>query len=259
MGPYHRPVAQLDHRLDGPDDAPVVVLSNSLGTTLDMWDRQLPSLSERFRVLRYDSRGHERSPVPPGPYSMADIGADVVELLDLLEIERASFCGISFGGMVGLWLAINAPERIDRLALCCTTARVPSSEDWDKRASTVREHGVVALADATIERWFTEGFRDAEPELIEDIRATLVATPSEGYAASCEAIGRHDVRDRLAEIAAPTLVVVTDDDPSIPPEQGRLIAEEVGGARLEVLSEGLHLCNIERPQEFNRVLVDHLS
>ena len=252
-------MAELDHRLDGPVDAPVVVLSNSLGTTFDMWDRQLAALVPGFRVLRYDARGHGRSEVPPGPYSMADLGGDVVELLDRLEIERASFCGISVGGMVGLWLAVNVPERIDRLALCCTTAHVASSEDWDKRAATVREHGVVALADATIDRWFSPAFQEAEPDLIDDIRDTLVATPAEGYAASCEAIAGHDERDRLAEIAAPTLVLVTEDDPSIPPEHGRLIAESVPEAQLEVLAEGLHLCNIERPQEFNRALVDHLA
>ena len=236
-----------------------MVLSNSLGTTLEMWDRQLPALAERFRVLRYDSRGHGRSPVQPGPYEMADLGGDVVELLDRLEIERASFCGISIGGMVGLWLGIHAPERIDRLALCCTAAQVLSAEEWGKRAALVREHGVEALADQTIERWFTPAFLEAEPELIEDIRRTLEGTPSEGYAGCCEAIGSHDLRDRLSEIDLPTLVVIAEDDPAIPPEHGRLIAGRVYGARLEALQEGRHLCNIEHPEEFNRVLVDHLA
>ncbi len=237
----------------------MLVLSNSLGATLEMWDRQLPALAERSRVLRYDPRGHGRSAVPPGPYEMADLGADVVELLDRLEIERASFCGISIGGMVGLWLGVNAPERLDRLALCSTAAQVLSREEWGERAATVREQGVVSLADATIERWFSPSFRDAEPELIEDIRSTLVATPSEGYAGCCEAIGGHDLRDRLSEIDAPTLVVTAEDDPSIPPEHGRLISERVEGARLEALPQGRHLCNIEHPEEFNRVLVDHLA
>lgn len=245
--------------MDGIPGAPVVVLSNSLGATLEMWDRQLPALTERFRVLRYDSRGHGRSPAPPGPYEMADLGADVVELLDRLEIERASFCGISLGGMVGLWLGIHAPERIDRLVLCSTAAQVLSREEWGDRAATVREHGVEALADTTLERWFTPEFREAEPELMRDIRRKLVGTPAEGYAGSCEAIGEHDERDRLTAIRAPTLVVTAADDPSITPDHGELIAERVSGARLEALPEGRHLCNIELPEQFNRVLAEHLA
>ncbi len=252
-------MAELHHRLDGLPGAPIVVLSNALGTTLEMWDRQLPALTGRFRVLRYDSRGHGRSPAPPGPYEMADLGGDVVELLDRLEIERASFCGISLGGMVGLWLGIHAPERIDRLALCSTAAQVLSAEEWGERAATVREHGVVALADATIERWFSAAFREAEPELMKEIRKKLIATPSEAYAGCCEAIGGHDERERLNEVRAPTLVVTAADDPSIPPEHGKLIAERVGNARLEALPEGHHLCNIELPEEVNRALVEHLA
>lgn len=235
----------------------MLVLSNSLGTTYEMWDRQLPAL-EGFRLLRYDARGHGGSPVPAAPYSMADLGGDVVELLDRLEIERASFCGISIGGMVGLWLGVNAPERVDRLVLCCTAAQVLSPADWEERAATVREQGVVALADATIDRWFSPEFREAEPELVGSIRDTLVGTPAEGYAGCCEAIGGHDLRDQLGEIAAPTLVVTASDDPSIPPEHGELIAERVPGARLETLPHGRHLCNIEHPEQFNRVLGTHL-
>ena len=237
----------------------MLVLSNSLGTTHEMWDRQLPALVERFRVLRYDSRGHGRSPVPPGPYEMADLGGDVIELLDRLEVERASFCGISLGGMVGLWLAINAPERIERLALCSTSARLLDPEEWAERAATVREQGVVALADATIERWFSQDFREAEPELVDGVHRMLVETPAEGYAGCCEAIGGHDERERLSEITAPTLVVAAEDDPAAPPEHGRLIAEGIEGARLEMLREGRHLCNIELPEQFNRSLVEHLE
>jgi 3-oxoadipate enol-lactonase len=246
-------VAELHHRVDGPEDAPVLVLSNSLGTTYEMWDRQLPVL-DRLRVVRYDARGHGRSPVPDGPYSMADLGGDVLELLDGLDIERASFCGISLGGMVGLWLGVNAPERMDRLVLCCTAAQVLSPADWGERAATVREQGVVALADATIDRWFSPEFREGEPELVGSIRDTLVGTPAEGYAGCCEAIGGHDLRDRLEEITASTLVVTAADDPSIPPEHGELIADRVPGAQLEALPHGRHLCNIEHPDEFNRLL-----
>jgi 3-oxoadipate enol-lactonase len=250
-------VAEVHHRLDGPEDAPVLVFSNSLGTTLEMWDRQLPALGD-FRVLRYDSRGHGRSPVPDGPYSMADLGGDVVELLDRLGIERASFCGISLGGMVGVWLGVHAPERIDRLALCCTAAHnVRPPEDWKALASTVREQGVGAVADATIDRWFTREFQRTDTAAA--IRQSLSETSPEGYASSAEAIAGHDERGRLGDVTAPTLVVTAPEDPSISPEEGRLIAEGVPGARLEELPRGQHLCNVEDPESFNRTLLSHLG
>jgi len=253
-------VPELHHRLDGPEDAPVLVLSNSLGTTLEMWDRQLPALAERFRLLRYDARGHGRSEVPDGPYSTADLGGDVVELLDRLEMERASFCGLSLGGMVGVWLGVHAPERIDRLALCCTAAhRVRPAEDWRALAGTVREQGVEAVADATIGRWFSPEFREAEPELVGPVREALASTPPEGYASSAEAISGHDERDRLGDIAAPTLVVTAADDPSISPGEGAAIAERVPDARLEALPHGRHLCNIEHSEAFNRALIAFLG
>ena len=252
-------MAELEHSLDGPAEAPVLVLSNSLGTTFEMWDRQLPAFVERFRVLRYNMRGHGRSPVPPGPYAMADLAGDVVELLDRLEIGRVIFCGISIGGMVGLRLALDAPDRVERLVLSSTAAQVLSEQEWAERAATVREQGVVALADATIERWFSPEFRETEPEVVDDIRATLVATPAEGYAGCCEAVGAHDVRDRLGEIEAPTLVVAAEDDPAVTPDHGELIAERVPRARLEMLGEGRHLCNIERPEEFNQIVLGELT
>ncbi len=250
-------MAEVHHRLDGPEDAPVVVFSNSLGTTLEMWDRQLPALPG-FRVLRYDSRGHGRSPVPDGPYSMADLGGDVVELLDRLEIERASFCGISLGGMVGVWLGVHAPERIDRLVLCCTAAHnVRPPEDWEALASTVREQGVGAVVDATIDRWFTREFQ--QTDIAAAIRRSLNETAPEGYASCAEAIAGHDERERLGDVTAPTLVITAPEDPSIPPEEGRLIAERVPGARHEELPRGQHLCNVEDPESFNRTLLSHLG
>jgi 3-oxoadipate enol-lactonase len=235
----------------------VVVFSNSLGTTLEMWDRQLPALRD-LRVLRYDSRGHGRSPVPDGPYSMADLGGDVVELLDRLEIERASFCGISLGGMVGVWLGVHAPERLDRLVLCCTAAHnVRPPEDWKALASTVREQGVGAVADATIDRWFTREFQRTETAAA--IRQSLTETSPEGYAGSAEAIAGHDERERLGDVTVPTLVVTAPDDPSIPPEEGEWMADRIPGAGLEQLPQGRHLCNVEHPTEFNRALIEHLS
>jgi 3-oxoadipate enol-lactonase len=250
-------VAELHHRLDGPEDAPVLVLSNSLGTGYEMWDRQLPAL-EGLRVLRYDTRGHGRSLVPAGPYSMADLGGDVLELLDRNGIEHASFCGISLGGMTGVWLGVHAPERIDRLVLCCSAAhRVRPAEDWRALADTVREQGVGVVADATIDRWFTKEFQ--QDDMAASIKRALSETPPEGYAGCAEAIAGYDERERLGEIAAPTLVITAPDDPSIPPDEGRLIAEGVPDARLEALPRGQHLCNVEDPESFNRALRGHMS
>lgn len=249
----------VHHRLDGPEDGPVLVLSNSLGTTSEMWDDQAAALSERFRVLRYDTRGHGASPVPPGPYSIADLAGDVIALLDRLEIERASFCGLSIGGMTGMWLGAHAPARLDRLVLCCTAPRLPPREQWVERAATVRAQGTAPLADATLGRWFTPAFADRAPETLERVRRTLLATPPEGYAACCEAIGELDLRAELAEVRAPTLVIAGADDPVGTPEIARDIAAAISGARLVVVPEARHLANIEQPETVTRALMEHLD
>jgi 3-oxoadipate enol-lactonase len=250
---------ELHHRLDGPPDAPPIVLSNSLGTALGMWDGQLPALAERFRVVRYDQRGHGRSPAPPGPYTIADLAGDVLDLLDRLGIDRVSFCGVSIGGMTGLWLAINAPERIDRLGLCCTSAHLPPPENWTERAATARAEGMAPLADAALERWFTPEFRQRDADTVDRIRRGLLEAVPEGYAGCCEAIATHDVRPGLGAIRAPTLVIVAEDDPATPPEHGRLIADGVDGAGLVELERARHLANVERPEAVARELLGHLA
>ena len=249
----------LHHRVEGPEAAPVLVLCNSLGTTLEMWDPQADALAEHFRLLRYDSRGHGRSPVPDGPYSIADLGRDVIELLDRLGLDRASLCGLSLGGMTAMWLGIHAPERVDRLALCCTSAHMPPRETWLDRAATVRSQGMSAVAEATLERWFTPELIERRPDVVDTARQTLLATPPEGYAACCEAIAGHDLRDEIGRIAAPTLVVAGTDDPATPPDHARLIANRVEGARLVVLEHARHLASVERPDAVTRELVGHLT
>jgi 3-oxoadipate enol-lactonase len=234
----------------------VLVVSNSLGTDMGMWDDQLPALTDRFRVLRYDQRGHGRSPAPPGPYAIADLAGDALSLLDRLGLERVSFCGVSMGGMTGMWLAINAPERIDRLALCCTSAHLPPREMWTERAATVRAQGMEAVADAALERWFTPA---ARPEVRERSRRMLVATPPEGYAGCCEALGAHDLRAELGKVRAPTLVLAAPDDPATPPEHGRAIAEGIDGARFALLERGRHLAAVEEADEFAQALLEHLG
>src|SRR3954470_6375425 len=179
---------KLHHTLDGPDDAPVLVLGSSLGTSGAMWDAQVPSFSQRFRMLRYDTRGHGGSSTPPGPYTMDELGADVLALLDGLGIERASFCGLSIGGMIGMWLASEAPERIERLVLCCTVPHFPPPELWNERIEAVAAPGVDPMVDPAIERWLPPDVRRARPDAEEHLRAMISATPPDGYAGCCEAI-----------------------------------------------------------------------
>jgi 3-oxoadipate enol-lactonase len=250
---------QLHHRFDGPEDAPVLVLGSSLGTTHAMWDDQVPAFAERFRLLRYDTRGHGGSPAPPGPYAMAELGADVLALLDRLGFDRVSFCGLSIGGMIGMWVASEAPERIDRLVLCCTVPWFPPRELWDERAATVRSRGMEPLVDAAIERWLPPDVRAERPDLEERLRAMLRSTPPEGYAGCCEAIRDMDLRDRLAGIEAPALVLAGSDDPSTPPERVREVADAVPDARYVELRGAAHIANMARPDAFTRAVLEHLT
>ncbi|CAA9429044.1 MAG: Beta-ketoadipate enol-lactone hydrolase [uncultured Rubrobacteraceae bacterium] len=250
---------ELHHVLEGPEDAPVLVLSNSLGTTLDMWDEQAPALRERFRLLRYDHRGHGGSPVPPGPYTIGELGGDVLALLDTLGAERFSFCGLSIGGLVGIWLASQVPQRLEGLALCCTSARFEPLEAFDSRARAVRAEGVGAIADAVVERWFTPEFRASHPEIVEWCGSMLRTTPAEGYAGCCEAVRDADLRDRLGAITAPTLVIAGAEDPAAPVDQAEVIRDSIHNARLLAVKEAAHLANVEQPKEVTRAILEHLE
>ena len=247
------------HLVAGLPGAPPLVLSNSLGTTLELWDRNVPALVEHFRVIRYDHRGHGRSPAPPGPYDVEQLALDVLELLDELEIERTSFCGLSLGGAIGLWLGVNAAERLDALVVACSAARFGEPAGWLTRASAVREHGMRAISEGVVERWFTPSLRGSDPELVDRFRRRLEATRPEGYARCCEAIARWDFRDRLDEVRVPTLVLVAAEDQAAPPEQGRAIAEGVPGAALAFVEEAAHLANVERPAEFSALALEHFG
>jgi 3-oxoadipate enol-lactonase len=251
--------AELNYVLEGPEDAPAVVFTGSLGTDITMWQPQSDRLREHFRTLRYEIRGHGRSEVRPGPYSMDDLGSDLVGLLDRLGIERAFVCGLSIGGMISMWVAAHAPERVERLVLCCTSARLGPPEAWHDRAATVRASGVEAVADAVLARWFTPGFREARPEVIERMREQLVATPREGYAGCSEAIATMDLTGDLGSIAAPTLVLAGGEDPATPPEHGRRIAELIPGARFEIVSPAAHLATVERPDLTTAMILRFLS
>jgi 3-oxoadipate enol-lactonase len=250
----------LKYRFDGPEDAPVLVLSNSLGSSVEMWEPVLPVFAERFRVLRYDQRGHGASPVPPGPYAIEDFGRDTLELLDQLGLERVFFCGLSLGGAVGMWLGANAPERLDALALCCTAARFGTPELWAERSAAVREAGSVEpLADAVLERWLTPGFRAERPADAARVRAMLVATPAEGYAAACDALADCDLRESLGSLRTPTLVLAGADDPATPPTQAEEIAAAIQDARLVIVPDAAHFAQLEQPDAFAGAVLEHLQ
>jgi 3-oxoadipate enol-lactonase len=244
---------RLAHRFDGDTSAPVLVCSGSLGSTFAMWDAQLP-VADRLRLLRYDHPGHGASPPVAGPIAIDDLGAAAIALLDELELERVSFCGVSLGGMIGMWLAIHAPERIDRLVLCCTSAKLGPPEFWEERAALVRMEGMAAVADTVVARWFTPRFPDRER-----YRAMLLATDPESYARCCEAIRDLDLRDGLAQITAPTVVIAGAEDPATPVEHAEAIVAAIGGSRLLVVPDAAHLANVERADAVNDALLEHLA
>lgn len=245
------------HEIAG--DGPPLLMGGSLGTSLKMWQAQLP-LSDRLQLIRFDHRGHGGSPVPPPPYGIADLGRDVVALLDELGLERASFCGLSIGGMIGIWLGAHAPERITRLVLICTSAHLPPPTLWRQRAAAVLEAGTVeVVADPVVDRWLTPDFASAHAGLRSDLRAMLAATDPAGYAACCGAIERMDLRDDLPRISAPTLVISGGDDSATPVEHQRLIAQRIPKSRHEIVAPAAHLAAVEQPEAVNRLIEEHLS
>jgi 3-oxoadipate enol-lactonase len=249
---------RLAHRFDGDPGAPVLLLAGSLGSTLAMWDPQLP-LGARFRLLRYDHPGHGSSPSAGRPLAIDDLGESVVELLDELELERVSFCGLSLGGMVAMWLASRAPDRIERLVLCCTAPRLGPPEFWDERAELVRREGMAAVADTVVGRWFTARFHETQPAVVDRHRAMLLATDPESYARCCEAIRGLDLRGDLEAISAPTLVIAGAEDPSTPVEHAETIARGIAGSRLVVVPDAAHLANVEQADAVNRAVLEHLA
>jgi 3-oxoadipate enol-lactonase len=242
----------------GPKDAPVLVLSGSLGSTLAMWEPLLPAL-RRFRVVRYDHRGHGGSPVPDGPYTIEDLGHDLIAMLDRLGVERASLAGVSLGGMVGMWVAANAPERIEHLVLLCTSARLGPAEAWRDRAQLVRRDGMSQVADAVVARWVTPGFLLREPAVASALRAMIASTPPEGYAACCEAIARWDFEDQLGSIRAPTLVVAGSSDEATPAVHAHVIGAGIPGARVVVVDGAAHVPVFEQPERVANLVLEHVG
>jgi 3-oxoadipate enol-lactonase len=261
---------RLAASLEGPAGAPVLVLGNSLGTTRAIWDRQLPALREHFRLLSYEHRGHGdarqagrdgdpgRSPAPAGPYTIGQLGRDVLALLDAHGIDRALYCGISLGGMVGMWLAAHAPGRIAGLGLCCTSAFLPPASLWADRAARVRSAGLAPISGQVVDRWFTLAFRARDPATVRAVTSSLERTGQEGYAGCCEAIAAMDLRPVLPSITAPTLVIAGAEDPATPPWHGAAIASSISGSRLLVIRGAAHLANVSAPGEVTAALLSHL-
>lgn len=248
----------LHHDLTGPPDAPVLVLGNSLGTTTALWDAQLPALVEHFRVLRFDHRGHGGTPTTPGPYRLDDLADDVLELLDTLGLSRVSYAGVSLGAMVGMWLAGHAPERIDRLVLCCTTAAFASAQPWHDRAAAVRAAGTSSIAAVAVSRWFTEDFAARNPDVIRTFETMVSTVDDEGYASCCDALAALDLRSVLPAIEAPTAVIAGRHDIATPPEHQRQIADAIPGAVLHTV-DAAHLANVEAADAVTTILLDHLA
>jgi 3-oxoadipate enol-lactonase len=249
---------RLNYRIDGQDKAPVVVLSNSLGTNLAMWDQQIAALAQKFRVLRYDMRGHGLSSVTPGPYTIDGLARDVVSLLDALKIGDAHFCGISVGGALGQWFGINAANRFKSLVLSNTAARIGTAETWNTRIKTVREGGMTAIAEAVISRWFTEGFIKKSPESVEATRQMLLHTPPDGYLATCAALREMDQREAVACVSVPTLVIAGAKDAVTTPADARFLQERIHGAQYVELNAA-HLSNIEDADAFTDVLIKFIA
>ena len=248
----------VSYTVDGAADAPVVVLSNSLGATRGMWDPQVPALAERYRVVTYDTRGHGESPAPQGPYTLDDLVDDVVALLDEVGAERAHVAGLSLGGMIAMRLAVREPARVDRLALLCTSAK-PDPQPFLDRAVAVRAGGTAPLAATVASRWVTPAYAAQHPDLVARLEGMIAGADDEGYAACCEVVAHVDLRDDLARITAPTLVVSGGEDPALPPEHQQLIADSIPGSELLTVSPGAHLANLEQPLPVTGALLGHFD
>jgi len=249
---------RLAFAVNGDPDAPALVLSNSLGTDRTLWDRQMETFADRFRVLRYDTRGHGESDAPPGAYTMERLGKDVLSLMDALGVAKAHVCGISIGGMTALWLGVHARERVSRLVLANTAARIGSVEIWDERIRVATTKGVEALADGAMTRWFTPAFHAAEPETVARLRATMCRVPVNGYVGCSIALRDADLRRAAPTVRAACLVVTGKHDPATPPAGGEWLAEVIPAAQLLQL-DAAHISNVERAPEFTRAVAQFLT
>jgi 3-oxoadipate enol-lactonase len=250
--------AQIHYTLEGQHGAPALLFSNSLGTNISMWDPQAQEFGNKFSILRYDTRGHGQSSSAAGPYTIEQLSKDVLALLDALKLERVNFCGLSMGGMIGMWLGANAQQRLHKLILCNTGARIGNPEGWNTRIETVRNSGMKSVSSAVLERWFTPAFRAQSPATISNTRIMLEAVNPEGYVSCCAAVRDFDFRLELGKIHVPTLVIAGAHDPATPTVDGRFIADHVPGAHFVELNAA-HLSNLEDQDRFNKEVAAFLN
>jgi 3-oxoadipate enol-lactonase len=250
--------ARIWYTVDGSDRAPSLLLIHSLGTTHELWEPQMPALAKRFRVIRYDVRGHGRSPAPPGDYSIDELGREAVAVLDAANAPRAAVAGVSLGGVIAVWLGANAGERVRQLVLANTGARIGTPETWSTRMRAVSEGGMEAAADLAMPRWFTDAFRKEHPDVIARFHSIVLACPAAAYLGACAALRDADLREDARRITTPTLVIAGRQDQSTPLANAELLRDRIAGARLELL-DAAHLSNVERAEEFNALLADFLS
>ena len=243
---------QVAYRLDGPAGGPVVLMSNSLMSNLSMWNPTLSALTDRFRVLRYDTRGHGQTSVTPGPYSIELLASDAIELMDALEVHEAHIMGLSMGGMIAQQIGARYPDRALSLLLCNTASEMPPRSLWDERLAIARSQGIAALCDSTIRRWFTAPFIERSPAVIENVREMILATPLEGYLNCAAAIRDMAQTTLLLRIKAPTLVITGRQDPATTVEQSMVLNRMIDTSRMGVIENAAHLSNIEQPEIFNR-------
>ena len=249
---------RLNVAVEGRDGGPTLMLSNSLGTTLQMWEPQMAALTKVFRVIRYDRRGHGKSDLGTTPYTMERFGRDVLAILDDLNIAKTHWCGLSMGGMVGQWLGANAPHRFDKLVLSNTASYYPDPTNWDNRIKAVTDGGLTAIADGVMNSWFTADFREREPQVVERMKTMLKATPVQGYLACCEALRTLDLRASLPKIENPTLVIAGRHDPATPLAAGEFIRSQIPRASLTIL-DAAHISNVEQPHAFTDAVVGFLT
>jgi 3-oxoadipate enol-lactonase len=251
----------MHYTFDGPEGAPLVTMSNSLASNLSMWDPQIPALTSRYRVLRYDTRGHGGTDAPAGPYSLEELTEDLRALLQALGISRTHFVGLSMGGMIGQMMALKYPQMLQSVVLCDTMSRVPTEAKplWDERIHMAETRGMEPLVESTIARWFTEPFRQQGAPVLDQVRTMIRTTPPRGYAGCCHAIAALNLTDRLKEITLPTQIIVGEDDPGTPVSASRTIHEQIKGSELVILKSAAHLSNLEQAAAFNQALTAFLA
>lgn len=249
----------LNYQIDGPEDAPALLMSNSLGTNFQMWDSQVEDFSKAYRVIRYDSRGHGKSGAPDGAYSMEMLSNDALGLLDHLSIEKAHYCGLSKGGMIGQWMAAHTPHRFHRMVFANTSAFMPQgATTWEDRVNRVTSGGMNAIVDMVVDIWLTDNFRTAKPDIVSNVREMILATPPDGYCGCCWAIAGMDNRETNKTVEVPILVIIGEHDIATPPDHGAAIADSIPGAKTTIL-DGAHLSNIEDTAGFNNAVLNFLN